>query len=206
MYADQVAAGSKRSIKDRLDGDLDRNHRPSSSSSKRQRQNDNKWKRDLYDDDIEPQTSKLKVGPRDLRLQLQKKSIHQTFQGGRDSGVRDLREKLSGAMHSQPPNIDLPKASSESTKTVKKTAPSAQAPLPESKKILNPTSSKMKTLHKPYSSVDGLLQSLGLQKYLITFQAEEVDMTALMHMTDDDLKALGIPMGPRKKILLALES
>ncbi|KAJ6835938.1 ankyrin repeat and SAM domain-containing protein 6-like isoform X2 [Iris pallida] len=109
-------------------------------------------------------------------------------------------------MHSQPPNIDLPKASSESTKTVKKTAPSAQAPLPESKKILNPTSSKMKTLHKPYSSVDGLLQSLGLQKYLITFQAEEVDMTALMHMTDDDLKALGIPMGPRKKILLALES
>ncbi|XP_013607491.1 PREDICTED: uncharacterized protein LOC106314103 [Brassica oleracea var. oleracea] len=30
-----------------------------------------------------------------------------------------------------------------------------------------------------------------------------VDMDALMHMTDDDLKALLIPMGPRKKILLA---
>ncbi|KAB5569759.1 hypothetical protein DKX38_003552 [Salix brachista] len=44
------------------------------------------------------------------------------------------------------------------------------------------------------SSVDGFLQSLGLEKYLITFQAEEVDMTALVHMTDDDLKALGIPM------------
>lgn len=94
------------------------------------------------------------------------------------------------------------------------------------------------------SSVDGLLQSLGLEKYQITFQAEEVctvqdtvfffyysfflfffpllngqdtvfltitagsflylvqlfilymqvDMTALLHMNDDDLKALGIPM------------
>ncbi|KAJ6874329.1 hypothetical protein NC651_032972 [Populus alba x Populus x berolinensis] len=44
------------------------------------------------------------------------------------------------------------------------------------------------------SSVDVFLQSLGLEKYLITFQAEEVDMTALVHMTDEDLKALGIPM------------
>ncbi|KAK7841884.1 phospholipase ddhd2 [Quercus suber] len=56
------------------------------------------------------------------------------------------------------------------------------------------------------TSVDDFLNSLGLEKYLITFQAEEVDMTALVHMTDDDLKALGIPMGPRKKIILALES
>lgn len=62
-----------------------------------------------------------------------------------------------------------------------------------------------------------LLQSLGLEKYSITFQAEEVccyfcsgffpgslnlyrvsmmqvDMAVLEHMNDDDLKALGIPM------------
>ncbi|GKU86033.1 hypothetical protein SLEP1_g618 [Rubroshorea leprosula] len=31
-------------------------------------------------------------------------------------------------------------------------------------------------------------------------------MSALVHMTDEDLKALGMPMGPRKKIRLALES
>ncbi|KAK4363668.1 hypothetical protein RND71_018909 [Anisodus tanguticus] len=83
-------------------------------------------------------------------------------------------------------------------------------------------------------SVDSFLQALGLEKYAITFQAEEVcsfplycpfqtyksfriapmplllflqvDMAALVHMTDEDLKAMGIPMGPRKKILLALES
>ncbi|XP_057983494.1 uncharacterized protein LOC131168220 isoform X2 [Malania oleifera] len=54
------------------------------------------------------------------------------------------------------------------------------------------------------ATVSGLLHSLGLEKYAISFQAEEVDMTALRQMGDKDLKELGIPMGPRKKILLAL--
>ncbi|KAJ6830479.1 uncharacterized protein M6B38_354605 [Iris pallida] len=53
-------------------------------------------------------------------------------------------------------------------------------------------------------SVPSLLHSLGLGKYAILFQAEEVDMTALKQMGDNDLKELGIPMGPRKKILLAV--
>ncbi|GLT55349.1 hypothetical protein SLA2020_284800 [Shorea laevis] len=53
-------------------------------------------------------------------------------------------------------------------------------------------------------TVAGLLQSLGLGKYNIIFRAEEVDMTALKQMGDKDLKDMGIPMGPRKKILLAL--
>ncbi|KAF8390346.1 hypothetical protein HHK36_024871 [Tetracentron sinense] len=53
-------------------------------------------------------------------------------------------------------------------------------------------------------TVASLLYSLGLQKYAILFQAEEVDMTALQQMGDNDLKELGIPMGPRKKILLAV--
>ncbi|KAF5741038.1 hypothetical protein HS088_TW10G00033 [Tripterygium wilfordii] len=53
-------------------------------------------------------------------------------------------------------------------------------------------------------TVDGLLHSLGLGKYAILFKAEEVDMSALKQMGENDLKELGIPMGPRKKILLAL--
>ncbi|XP_020574837.1 uncharacterized protein LOC110020897 [Phalaenopsis equestris] len=53
-------------------------------------------------------------------------------------------------------------------------------------------------------TVASLLHSLGLGKYAIHFQAEEVDMAALRQMGDNDLKELGIPMGPRKKILLAL--
>ncbi|KAI4351505.1 hypothetical protein L6164_005871 [Bauhinia variegata] len=53
-------------------------------------------------------------------------------------------------------------------------------------------------------TVSGLLHSLGLGKYEITFRAEEVDMMALKQMGEKDLKDMGIPMGPRKKILLAL--
>lgn len=53
-------------------------------------------------------------------------------------------------------------------------------------------------------TVSGLLHSLGLGKYALLFQAEEVDMAALRQMGDSDLKELGIPMGPRKKIMLAL--
>ncbi|KAI9153713.1 hypothetical protein LWI28_015457 [Acer negundo] len=54
-------------------------------------------------------------------------------------------------------------------------------------------------------TVPNLLHSVGLGKYAILFKAEEVDMTALKQMTDKDLKELGVPMGPRKKILLALQ-
>ncbi|KAL8151983.1 hypothetical protein V2J09_021791 [Rumex salicifolius] len=43
-------------------------------------------------------------------------------------------------------------------------------------------------------SIDGFLQSLVMEKYHIQFQAEEVDMAALEHMTDEDLKSMGIPM------------
>nr|XP_043632555.1 uncharacterized protein LOC122603803 [Erigeron canadensis]XP_043632563.1 uncharacterized protein LOC122603803 [Erigeron canadensis] len=53
-------------------------------------------------------------------------------------------------------------------------------------------------------TVEGFLRSLGLEKYLISFKVEEVDMAALSQMGDHDLKEIGIPMGPRKKILLAL--
>ncbi|KAL5806721.1 hypothetical protein ACOSQ4_029454 [Xanthoceras sorbifolium] len=53
--------------------------------------------------------------------------------------------------------------------------------------------------------VSSLLHSLGLGKYAVLFKAEEVDMTALKQMGDKDLKELGIPMGPRKKIMLALK-
>ncbi|KAI3452383.1 hypothetical protein Pfo_009048 [Paulownia fortunei] len=55
-------------------------------------------------------------------------------------------------------------------------------------------------------TVSSLLHSLGLGKYSINFQAEEIDMVALKQMGDGDLKELGIPMGPRKKILQALQA
>ncbi|TVT98355.1 hypothetical protein EJB05_56359 [Eragrostis curvula] len=43
-------------------------------------------------------------------------------------------------------------------------------------------------------TVNGLLNSLGLEKYAVLFQAEEVDMAALRQMGENDLKDMGVPM------------
>ena len=41
------------------------------------------------------------------------------------------------------------------------------------------------------------LARLGLDKYIDTFTTNEVDLDALRHLSEDDLKALGLPLGPQ---------
>lgn len=48
------------------------------------------------------------------------------------------------------------------------------------------------------------LARLGLLKYADVFSAHEVDFEALRHLSDVDLKELGLPIGPRRKIQAAL--
>ncbi len=50
------------------------------------------------------------------------------------------------------------------------------------------------------------LLGLGLEKYINTFETEEIDFVALKLMKNEQFKELGIPMGPRTKILHALET
>ncbi|KAL4587951.1 hypothetical protein LXL04_000828 [Taraxacum kok-saghyz] len=197
MYADRVETASRSSIKDRLNGGaLENSSRRRQVAGKRQRQDDDKWQHDLYDQP-DPQVSNRKVGALDLRLKLQRKS-NQGAKGSLSGGVRDLREKLSGVTHSQP--AAKPKPAPETSKPPRRSVV-ADANVTDTKKGSTNASKRKKV-----ETVDSFLQAQGLEKYSITFQAEEVDMTALLHMTDEDLKAMGIPMGPRKKILLALES
>jgi len=53
-------------------------------------------------------------------------------------------------------------------------------------------------------SVAEFLRGIGLARYKATFQEEEIDMDALTHLSDKDLQSLGLPLGPRKKIMAAL--
>ena len=53
-------------------------------------------------------------------------------------------------------------------------------------------------------SVVEFLRGIGLAMYTATFQEEEIDMDALTHLSDKDLQSLGLPLGPRKKIMAAL--
>lgn len=213
MYADKEEVDTKRSIKDRLNGSGNGNStldsfRRRALSTKRRREDDDKWEHDLFEGN-ESRISTSRVSSNDLRLKLQRKGSQrgsQSLKGPVSGGVRDLREKLSGII-AQPMDIEPPRRKQKTATEVSKPSRKsviAEAPLLETKRVAS-TISKRNTQPKG-ETVDRFLESLGLEKYSITFQAEEVDMTALIHMTDEDLKAMGIPMGPRKKIVIALES
>src|SRR5947209_18285514 len=54
------------------------------------------------------------------------------------------------------------------------------------------------------SSITDLLNSLGLEQYAQIFVANHVDLTTLQILADEDLKELGLPFGPRKRLLNAI--
>ena len=46
-------------------------------------------------------------------------------------------------------------------------------------------------------------EELDLAKYVDVFVESEISLRDLPHLTDDDLKALGLPLGPRRRLLAA---
>jgi len=55
-------------------------------------------------------------------------------------------------------------------------------------------------------SIEELLASLQLEKFNAKFREEEIDLDAARNLSDEDLKSLGIPMGPRRKLMDALKT
>ena len=49
------------------------------------------------------------------------------------------------------------------------------------------------------------LEQLGLSKYHSAFRANEVEFSDLPDLTEDDLKELGLPVGPRRRLMKAAE-
>ncbi len=54
------------------------------------------------------------------------------------------------------------------------------------------------------NAIAGWLSGLGLEKYAGAFAEAEIDFATLPHLTEDDLKQLGLPIGPRRKILAGI--
>ena len=54
------------------------------------------------------------------------------------------------------------------------------------------------------SDIRQWLEELGLGKYADAFEENEIDVEALRHVTDDDLKEIGVGLGSRRKILAAI--
>ncbi len=55
-------------------------------------------------------------------------------------------------------------------------------------------------------SIEKWLTDLGLEKYLGVFEDAEIDTDVLLDLTEEDLKELAIPLGPRRKIWKSLEA
>jgi class 3 adenylate cyclase/tetratricopeptide (TPR) repeat protein len=55
-------------------------------------------------------------------------------------------------------------------------------------------------------SISDWLREIGLEQYAELFVRNDVDLPTLKVLTDDDLKELGLPFGPRKRVLAALRA
>jgi hypothetical protein len=58
----------------------------------------------------------------------------------------------------------------------------------------------------PPGAIGPWLESLGLGRYREVFIAQEIDLQILPDLTEAELASLGIPLGPRKKILKAVRA
>ncbi|MGB5864544.1 MAG: adenylate/guanylate cyclase domain-containing protein [Sulfitobacter sp.] len=57
----------------------------------------------------------------------------------------------------------------------------------------------------PEQNISDFLSGIGMDQLLGTFLAEDIDMPTLLLLDKDDLKELGLTLGQRKKLLLALD-
>ncbi|MGH0150650.1 UNVERIFIED_CONTAM: hypothetical protein FKN15_026858 [Acipenser sinensis] len=67
----------------------------------------------------------------------------------------------------------------------------------------NPQEVKVRSasLREEAQSLDEALQKMGLSEYNSVFRKEQLDMESLALCSESDLKEIGVPLGPRKKIL-----
>jgi class 3 adenylate cyclase/predicted ATPase len=67
-----------------------------------------------------------------------------------------------------------------------------------------PSSASDRYVH--ISTLHEWLEGLGLGKYAEVFAENEIEMSDLAHLSEADLRELGLPMGPRKRILNAVSN
>lgn len=56
------------------------------------------------------------------------------------------------------------------------------------------------------SNINQWLKELGLEKYIPLFVEQEIDESVLIELNEHDLEKLGLPLGPRKKLLKAIQN
>ncbi|QCD90565.1 hypothetical protein DEO72_LG4g1522 [Vigna unguiculata] len=145
-----------------------------------------------------PSTSRGISPQRDVQDLQRRRPLNRTY-----DGVRPVPYVSRDVLETSRPPVSTPQ-SFMSRSTMSTLPPVTAKPVASHAGQLPPSSSVAQRssyvgdeqVQQPNQTVDGLLHALGLQKYAILFKAEEVDMTALKQMGENDLKELGIPMMP----------
>lgn len=55
------------------------------------------------------------------------------------------------------------------------------------------------------TSIHGWLTSVGLEKYVARFEEQEITVDLLPHLTEADVDALGLPIGPRRRLMVEIK-
>ncbi|XP_028163158.1 Usher syndrome type-1G protein homolog [Ostrinia furnacalis] len=61
------------------------------------------------------------------------------------------------------------------------------------------------TEESAYASLERFLTAWGLSQYVQKFKDEQIDLDALMLLTESDMKTLGLPLGPYRKLVTAVQ-
>lgn len=61
------------------------------------------------------------------------------------------------------------------------------------------------TEESSFASLERFLTAWGLSQYIQKFKAEQIDLDALMMLTETDMKSLGLPLGPYRKLATAIQ-
>ena len=56
----------------------------------------------------------------------------------------------------------------------------------------------------PATEIPDWLEKLGMSEYAQCFAENKIDVSVLRHLTDQDLKDIGVPLGHRRKMLAAI--
>ncbi|GMH15356.1 hypothetical protein Nepgr_017197 [Nepenthes gracilis] len=146
---------------------------------------------------VHSSTSGVLSPERDVK-ELQRRSIFRAFDDGKSNPY------MRNDNHSSTRSVS---SASFLAKSVVPAAPAKPvAPVVSQFPQASPIARRVPYRGDVLPTVESLLKSLGLEKYIVSFKHEEVDMRALSQMGDGDLKELGIPKGLRKKILQALSA
>ncbi|XP_012579311.1 PREDICTED: SEC23-interacting protein isoform X1 [Condylura cristata] len=143
-----------------------------------------------------------KVGMEINRLHALFLSRNPNFRGGVSVAGHSLGSLILFDILSNQKDLNLSKSSGPFAVAngVVKQSHFQEKQIPEEPKLTLDESCDLDVENEEVLTLQEALEALSLSEYASTFEKEKIDMESLLMCTVDDLKEMGIPLGPRKKI------